>query len=278
MGYYGESRIPGLVPIDVPNLHDTIDPRQRDQTHTGLIALNDDRTLSRATHLQLSSFFRSYNLSLYSNFGNGLIRQSEFRTVIDGNANYIHNFEGSFSIMAGFDYLRDAPRRLDLDHYDSTDPSAYGPFQKVTSNNVTLGLLTPYIALAGDLTRYLRFDLGWRRDQIDLDNQDLLHPLNSSHAWVGVNSPKATLSFLAPDRSFGPSVALSFGQTFFTNDPRIGNGTVEGTRVSRVHSLQLVVSKTIAGHGVSRYSGPNHPGTVARQNRSGHRPAIRQRP
>ena len=41
LGYYGQSRIPGLVPIDVPNLHDTIDPRQRDQTHTGEIALND---------------------------------------------------------------------------------------------------------------------------------------------------------------------------------------------------------------------------------------------
>jgi hypothetical protein len=35
IGYYGQSRIPGLVPINVPNLHDTIDPRQRDQTHTG---------------------------------------------------------------------------------------------------------------------------------------------------------------------------------------------------------------------------------------------------
>ncbi len=35
LGYYGESKVPGLVPIGIPNLHDTIDPRQRDQTHTG---------------------------------------------------------------------------------------------------------------------------------------------------------------------------------------------------------------------------------------------------
>ena len=35
IGYYGQSRIPGLVPVDIPNLHDTIDARQRDQTHTG---------------------------------------------------------------------------------------------------------------------------------------------------------------------------------------------------------------------------------------------------
>ena len=41
IGYYGFSYVPGLTPIDVPNLHDTIDPRQKDQTHTGLLALND---------------------------------------------------------------------------------------------------------------------------------------------------------------------------------------------------------------------------------------------
>jgi hypothetical protein len=28
IGYYGFSFVPGLVPIDVPDLHDTIDPRQ----------------------------------------------------------------------------------------------------------------------------------------------------------------------------------------------------------------------------------------------------------
>jgi hypothetical protein len=54
-----------LTPINVPNLHDTIDPRQRDQTHTGEIALNDVWHLATATDLQLSGFFRTYNLSLF---------------------------------------------------------------------------------------------------------------------------------------------------------------------------------------------------------------------
>jgi hypothetical protein len=92
IGYYGQSRIPGLVPLDVPNLHDTIDSRQRDQTHTGEIALNDIWHLPQTSELELSSFFRTYNLSLYSNFGDGLIRQSEFRTVAGGNATHIRKF------------------------------------------------------------------------------------------------------------------------------------------------------------------------------------------
>ena len=44
IGYYGVSKVPGLVPIfptnaddaNFPNLGDTIDPRQKDQTHTAL--------------------------------------------------------------------------------------------------------------------------------------------------------------------------------------------------------------------------------------------------
>lgn len=42
-------------------------------------------------------------------------------------------------------------------------------------------------------------------------------------------------------------VAFSFGEAFYTNDPRIGSGTTQGTPVSREHAYQLVISKTIAG-------------------------------
>ena len=93
IGYYGVSYVPGLVPIcpanaddaNFPNLGDTIDPRQHDQTHTALVAVNDMWKLNGSQELQLSGFFRTYNLSLYSNFGQGLIRQSEFRTVAGGS-------------------------------------------------------------------------------------------------------------------------------------------------------------------------------------------------
>ena len=247
MGYYGHSMVPGLVPIGVPNLHDTIDPRQKDQTHTGEIALNDLWHLSPSSELRLSSFFRTYDLALFSNFGDGLIRQSEFRTVTGGEANYVRKVSESLTIMAGADYNRDAPRRDDLDHYLSTDPAVYGPFERVTANNVTIGDLAPFIAIDGRPLPWLHYYAGWRRDEIGMDNTDLLNPANSFNKWAGVNSPKATLSLLPPEKSVLPSLSTSFGQTFFTNDPRIGTGTTPGTPVSRAHSWQLVSGKTVWG-------------------------------
>ena len=245
IGYYGQSRIPGLAPIDVPNLHDTIDPRQRDQTHTGEIALNDVWHLTPASDLRLSGFFRTYNLSLYSNFGDGLIRQSEFRTEAGGNANYIHKFNRHLSVMAGLDYFREAPRRDDLDRYASANPLVYGPFTTVSANDITLNFLTPFLALDGNILPWLRYDLGWRRDQIGFDNIDLLNPARSFHRWVGINSPKATLAIVPPGGLPLPTVSLSFGQSFFTNDPRMGTGNQPASLISQAHAYQLVVAKTV---------------------------------
>jgi hypothetical protein len=245
IGYYGQSKVPGLVPINVPNLQDTIDPRQKDQTHTGEIALNDAWQLAPGNDLQFSGFFRTYNLSLFSNFGDGLIRQSEFRTVGGGNTTYVYKISDHLSLMAGFDFLREAPRRDDLDHYASTAPSYYGPFEKVTANDITLNFLTPFVAIDGKLLPWLRYNLGWRRDQIEFDNQDLLVAANSFNGWVGINSPKATLAIVPPEALLLPAVSFSFGETFFTNDPRIGTGTQQGSLVSQAHAYQMVVSRTI---------------------------------
>jgi hypothetical protein len=240
LGYYGKSMIPGLVPIDEPHPSDSIDARQRDQTHSALIAVNDVWTPTHDDEFHFSAFFRTYNLSLYSDFGDGLIRQSEFRTVTGGNSTYIRRINKRLSIMTGFDYLREAPRRLDLDRYD---PS----FAAVTANNVTLDFLTPFVAVDGNLASWLHYSLGWRRDQIGFDNVDLLAPSNSLHRWVGIDSPKATLSLLPPPRLWLPQISVSFGQAFFTNDPRIGTGTTQGTPVSVAHAYQMVASKTILG-------------------------------
>src|SRR5580700_11075290 len=154
VGYYGFSYVPGLSPLGVPVPDGTIDSRQKDQTHTAEIVLSDTWRLSSSQQLQLSGFFRSYNLSLFSNFGDGLIRQSEFRTVTGGNATYVDKFGDFLSLLAGLDYQRDAPRRDDLDHYDlfdPTQPNVYGPFQKVSANNITIGDVSPYIAVEGTL-------------------------------------------------------------------------------------------------------------------------------
>jgi hypothetical protein len=250
IGYYGFSYIPGLSPIGVRVLNDTIDPRQKDQTHTLEIILNDEWRLTSSQQLQLSGSLRTYNLSLFSNFGDGLIRQSEFRTVTGANATYVTKLGDSLSVLAGVDYQGDAPRRVDLDHYDVFDPAqpnVYGPFQKVSANNITIGDVSTYLAVQGALARYFHYYLGWRRDEINFRNDDLLVPAHSFQTWVGFNSPKATVSFLPTGHSWLPDVSLSGGEAFFTNDPRIGTGTTQGTLVSRSHSYQLVASKTLAG-------------------------------
>jgi hypothetical protein len=216
-----------------------------------MIALNDQWRVTAAQQLQLSGFFRTYNLGLYSDFGDGLIRQSEFRTVAGAGTNYVNKISESVSILGGFDYNREAPRRDNLDSYDLPNPAAprvYGPFTKVDSNNVTLTSLTPYGAASGSLGPHIRYYAGWRRDQIDIQNQDLINTPNSFEKWVGVNSPKATVSFLPKPTWFLPLVSLSYGQSFFTEDPRIGIGAIIGTPIATAHSYQLVASKTILGN------------------------------
>ena len=256
IGYYGFSFVPGLVPIGppnaaddaYPNVGDTIDLRQKDQTHTALIAVHDEWTLSGQQQLQFSGFFRTYNLSLYSDFGQGLIRQSEFRTVTGGNANYANRFSGNLSLLAGLDFEREAPRRDDLDHYNLYTPgdSSYGLFTKVDGSNVTITPIAPYAAAQGAIGTHFRYYAGWRRDQIDFDNQDLVQPPNSFHRWIGVNSPKATVSVIPGSLKWAPFVSASAGESFFTEDPRIGTGTARGSEVSRAHSYQLVAGKQFA--------------------------------
>jgi hypothetical protein len=267
IGYYGFSYVAGLSPIYGFNsvdaaegwkhYPDTIDPRQKDQTHTALMALNDVWKLGENQELQLSGFFRSYNLALFSDFGDGLIRQSEYRTVTGGSAVYKKKFSKKFTLLAGTDYQREAPRRDDLDHYDfynSADPFYYGPFIKVDGNNVTITPLSPYIAGEGELSRYFHYYLGWRRDEIGIDNQDLVTPANSWNKLVGLNSPKATITFFPKDSWYVPEVALSFGKSFFTEDPRTGSAMGQDTAtgapaavdpVETARSYQLVASKRI---------------------------------
>ena len=244
IGYYGQSNIPGLVPIDVPNLHDTIDPRQRDQTHTGEIAPQRRLASHAAERLALSGFFRAYNLSLFSNFGDGLIRQSEFRTVTGGNANYIRKFNRHFSLMAGLDYFREAPRRDDLDHYLSADPFVYGPFERVTANNITLNFVTPFVAIDGNILPWLRYNLGWRRDQIGFDNTDLLTPrIRSTAGRASIRRkprcpsclPKACRCRRSPSALDRASLRTTRGSA---------RGHRRGSLISQAHAYQLVVSKT----------------------------------
>ena len=180
--------IPSMRPTAGRSTRIRLTPDRKDQTHTALMALNDVWKLGEDQEMQLSGFFRTYNLSLFSDFGLGLVRQSEFRTVAGGSAAYRKKFSKNFTLLAGTDYQREAPRRDDLDHYDfynPADPAYYGPFVKVAGNNVTIAPVSPYIAGEGELSRYVHYYLGWRRDEIGIDNQDLVTPANSWNRWVG---------------------------------------------------------------------------------------------
>ena len=103
----------------------------------------------------------------------------------------MNKFAESLSLLLGLDYEREAPRRDNLDHYNFYTPGdfTYGPFTKVDSNNVTINSVAPYAAGSGAITHYFRYYAGWRRDQINIDNEDLINSGNSFQKWVGVNSP-----------------------------------------------------------------------------------------
>ncbi len=261
IGYLGYGYVAGLRPVFGFNgvdaaagwvsYPDTIDPRQKDQTHTTLAALNDEWRLGVNKEAQLSGFFRTYNLSLFSDFGLGLIRQSEFRTVGGASGVYVDKISNQLTLMAGTDYEREAPRRDDLDHYNFFNPATpndYGPFVKIDGNNVTISPVTPYVAAQGTLGRHFNYYAGWRRDEIFIDNQDLMMPANSWSKLVGGNSPKATLTFVPEPSSLAPLVSVSFGKSFFTEDPREGtalNGPTAVDPVETARSYQMVASKTI---------------------------------
>jgi len=59
-----------------------------------------------------------------------------------------------------------------------------------------------------------------RRDEINFNNEDLSHSDNS-FVTNGYES-RATVSLLPKESWFLPLVWLSFGQAFYTNDPRTG--------------------------------------------------------
>jgi len=253
-GYYGHSHEGNLVPIGFGvQVNDTVDPRQMDQTHTSILALNDRWTPRKRDEIALSGYFRTYNLTLFSDFGEGLIRQSEFRTVEGAEARETHIFSPRFQVMAGILYNEDDIHRDNLDHYLSDLPKTYGTFVKVLSNDVTLRELAPYAALRGDLGKHVHYYAGLRNDQVQFVNTDAMKPSDSFNEWKGFENPKATVAWSpGTGRSrWLPSASFSLGQAFFTEDPRIkvassasGTGAAAlADPIERSHSEQLVLEK-----------------------------------
>ena len=238
--YYGSSYIPGLIPIGVPVSGDTIDNRQLDYTRNFLALVSDNWKLSEQRQLSFSGFFRNYGLILRSNFGDGLIQQSETRNVFGGETMFIQSVRPWLALMAGVDLRRDAPRNLDLKHIDDN-----GVFRPVTSNNLAMSFAEPFISFDGTASRYLHFNLGVRQEEVWMDNQDLINPQNSFNKLATLTLPKATITLLPPDKPYLPIVSFSYGESFHTNDPRIGDGTGPPTLLAPSRAYQLVFSKVI---------------------------------
>jgi hypothetical protein len=243
IGYYGSAFQPGLIPIDRPTPGDTIDPRQHEETSNGALIFNDVWHLADHRQFQFSGFYRYYTLDVRPNFGDGLIRQSEHRSVNSEDVLYTDRFSKAVSLLAGVDFRREAPHSLNLDKAD-----AAGVFAPDTSNNLTINFYSPFAALDGTVLHVLHYDAGYRLDRVAVDNQDLLRPSFSFNRNATISSPKATLTFIPPSMaSYLPTVSLSYGQAFHVEDPRIGTTAVEGgTIVAKARAYQLVASKTVA--------------------------------
>ena len=249
VGYYGFSFVPGLIPIDTRVPNDTVDNRQLDRTNTAIFVATDTWSFNPQSQFTLSGFFREYQLTLRSNFSpdftqqpliGGLIQQSEFRTVVGGGPLYTRKIRPWLSFLAGTDFRRDAPRNLDL-----RNANAQGVFGLVTSNDLTLSFVEPYASMDGTLTRYVHFDVGFRREEVWINNEDKINPQNSFDKLAGLTLPKATLTLLPPDGTYLPSVAFSYGEAFHSEDPRIGTGTAEPTLLAPSRAYQLVLDKTL---------------------------------
>jgi len=240
MGYYGFSDVPGLVPVDVSVPADTIDLRQLERTHSFILVASDQWKPGEQKQVSFSGFLRNYALALQSDFGDGLIRQSESRNVAGGEVTYLQQIRPWISLLAGVDLRRDAPRNLDLQHIDDQ-----GSFQLVTSNNLTLSFVEPFVSLDGTAGKYFHYDLGLRQEAVRIDNQDVLNPANSFDKLAMLILPKGTFTFLPAPRTHLPTVAFSYGEAFHTEDPRIGTGTAKPTLLASSRAYQVVFSKAI---------------------------------
>ena len=240
IGYYGFSFIPGLIPIGVRVPGDTLDDRQLDRTHTFILAASDTWKLGEKTQVSFSGFYRNYALTLRSNFGDGLIQQSESRNIAGAEALYLRNFRLWLALEAGMDFRTELPRDLDLKRLDGA-----GQFAPVTSNDLTLSFAEPFASADGALGRHFHYDAGVRQEQVWMRNVDKVDAAHSFDRLATLTLPKATLTFLPLPGRAAPTLAFSYGEAFHTEDPRIGTGSGTPSLLAPSRLYQLRISETL---------------------------------
>ena len=239
------------------------------RTTSGRLATNDE--------IAFSGFFRTYNLALFSNFGEGLIRQSEFRTVEGAEARETHTFtpwlegDGRSRLQRGRHSQRQSgPLSLQ-------QSAVYGPFVKVLANNVTIrdadALCGPArrprqacALLCRPAARQHR-DEEHRQVQARLFLRQVEHD-SGTQGHAGLDAGHGSAHWL-------PSASFSIGQAFFTEDPRIGVANSAATGRDRLPSSVRALPRRATGarKGVlrnrcARDGGPNNDDGDPGQDRS----------
>jgi hypothetical protein len=92
---------------------------------------------------------------------------------------------------------------------------------------------SPYVTADGALTRFIRYNVGYRFDDVAMNDQDIYRPGDSFSRSASIHSPKGTLSLIPPAPiHYLPEAAYSYGQSFHVNDPRIGTTAINGGSVA----------------------------------------------
>jgi hypothetical protein len=118
----------------------------------------------------------------------------------------------------------------------------------------TIRNLAPYTSVYGDLFPFLRYSAGVRRDQISLDNVNRIMPASSYTLSSGITSPRGTLNLHVPGSTSLPTLTLSYGRAFHTNDPRtrMGSGKTEPFSSSRAYELAIESCALSSGPAIAR--------------------------
>ena len=273
IAYYGVSHEGNLVPIGYgQDLDDTLDPRQKDQTHTALLAADDRWKLGSKDEVAFSGFARTYNLALFSNFGEGLIRQSEFRTVEGAQARETHTFAWPWDCKA---WPASTTTRTTFATTIWTtilsynDAQVYGPFVKVLSSNVTIRDLTPLRGRAwrpGQAPALLRRPAA-RHDRVEKRQQvgcrrfvRSLEHFSGSQGHLGLDAGNRFVRAGCPRlrSAWGRRSLRRIRASLCRAHSRPTGAAALPSPFERSHSMQLGAGKRVLGHRSARDHGPDN--------------------